>query len=402
MRPVTLPLFACFFLVANHLIAADNWPGFRGDGSSQAPDATPPLEWSDTENVTWSIKLSAYGQSSPVIWDGVVYVTGTQGGKKETLVVTAISLADGKVKWEKSFPASVEIEDTDMVSRGAPTPVVDTAGVYAFFESGDLIALDHAGETRWSTSLTKSYGTFQGGHGLGSSPTQTEGEVIILADHDGPSYLIALSKGSGEVKWKQDRPSRVSWTSPILVDGTLYISSNGILEARDPKTGDPLWSVEGLEGNTVASATVSPEEELIVIGSSQPKMSRAYSLKGDELWTAERVTSSFGSPAIAGDCAYFVNRSGGLQCTSLAEGSLLWEEGLSDSCWASPIEAAGRLYFFCKDGTTFVIQPDAEKMEVLAENHLTALEGDRVYGVAFSGSSIVARTGLTLVCVRAE
>lgn len=40
-----------------------------------------------------------------------------------------------------------------MMSRAAPTPVVDEKAIYAFFESGDLIALSHSGETLWKTSL---------------------------------------------------------------------------------------------------------------------------------------------------------------------------------------------------------------------------------------------------------
>ncbi len=377
-----------------------NWPAFRGDGTSRIDGPTQlPTIWSDEKNLAWVQDLPGYGQSSPVIWGDRVFLTTADGDQKESLIVAAFSLETGEPLWRGTFPASVKIPATDMVSRGAPTPLVDAERFYAFFESGDLIALSHDGEKLWQRSLTNEYGIYEGGHGLGSSLAATSDSLIVLADHQGPSYLLSIDKATGENRWKLDRPSRISWNSPVVRDDRIWISSNGIVEALDVSDGSQIWAVEGLEGNTVASVSLSPDEQVLVIGASAPQQSQAISRDGAPLWIAEKVTSSFGSPLVYEGCAYFVNRAGALQCTDLADGSLLWESRLSDSCWASPVAAGGLLYFFCKDGTSFVLKPNRTEAEVVSKNPVSALGGGRVYGVALTATHIVARTGSKLVCI---
>tara|TARA_R110002096_G_scaffold200639_6_gene384665 strand:- start:1656 stop:2858 length:1203 start_codon:yes stop_codon:yes gene_type:complete len=390
----------CFSIALLALGNAQDWTGFRGDGTSRFTKPTNlPVEWSDTRNLAWSQDLPGYGQSSPVIWGDQVFVTSADGKEKERLIIASFDLETGNPLWQGTFPASVKIGATDMVSRGAPTPVVDENCVYAFFESGDLIALNHEGERLWQRSLTSEYGEYEGGHGLGSSLAATNETLIVLADHQGASYLLSIDKKTGENVWKVDRESRISWTSPVVIGDWIWITSNGIVETRKTSDGSQVWAVEGMEGNTVASASVSPDQQLVVIGCSAPGQSQAISRDGAELWRAEKVTSSFGSPLVYDGCAYFVSRAGALRCNDLADGSLLWETRLSESCWASPVSAGGLLYFFCKDGTTFVLKPNREEPEILAQNKVSDLTGDRIYGVALTSSRFIARTGSKLVCI---
>ena len=109
-----------------------------------------------------------------------------------------------------------ERSDREDASAGAHQPAVDALRVYAFFESGDLQAFDHDGKLLWQRKLTADYGEFKGNHGIGSSLALFEDRVIVLIDHDGPSYLLALDAATGKNVWKLDRPSKISWTSPIV------------------------------------------------------------------------------------------------------------------------------------------------------------------------------------------
>ncbi len=148
-----------------------------------------------------------------------------------------------------------------MASRAAPTPVVDRDAVYAFFESGDCVAVDHSGKALWQRSLTTDYGKFDNNHGLGASPTQTESQVIINVEHKGPSYLIALDKKTGTTTWKTERNSSSSWSSPIVVQANgqsqIVVSSGGTVDGYDAATGKSLWSIGGLDGNSVPSPTAA-------------------------------------------------------------------------------------------------------------------------------------------------
>lgn len=391
------------------------WPGFRGDGSSHARSADKlPQTWSDSKNVAWRVPLAGYGQSSPVVGEGLVFVTSTGGERKERLFVEAFHLRDGSPAWKQEFVATQKAaEVSNMISRGAPTPVVDEAGVHVFFESGDLVSLSAGdGEVRWARKLTEEYGPFVGGHGIGTSPVRAPGALVLLIDHEGPSYLLKIDHETGKNLWRVEREPRVSWSTPLVLsesgeDGLVVVSSNGVLEGFDLSSGDRLWWLDGLEGNTVASP--SALEDLIVIGASAPQNTLALrlgpsgKLSRDQIaWQAESVTSSFGSPLLAGDSAYFVNRAGALQCTDLEDGSLRWERRLPDSCWASPIAADGLLWFFGKNGQSAILSPGADGAEVVSENPLTVPDGDRIYGVAVAGDTLIFRSGQELIAVRQD
>ncbi|MEM1295907.1 MAG: PQQ-binding-like beta-propeller repeat protein, partial [Verrucomicrobiota bacterium] len=291
---------------------------------------------------------------------------------------------------------------------GAPTPAVDEAGAYIFFESGDLVALDHEGKTRWVRSLTKEYGDFVGGHGVGSSLVMTPTVLVLLVDHEGPSYLLGIDKETGENVWKFDRDPRVSWTTPLYLehDGVpqIVVSSNEELASFRLADGEKLWWVDGVKRNTVASPTTNGE--VVVIGSSEPLNSLAIALggKGDVTeshlkWRAESVTSSFGSPLVVDETVFFVNRAGALQATNLTDGSLQWERRLPASTWASPLATPSRLYFFANNGQTVVFDRENldEEAPPLATNILTVGEEDKLYGYAVSTGQIVMRTGRKLM-----
>ncbi|MFO0946067.1 MAG: PQQ-binding-like beta-propeller repeat protein [Planctomycetota bacterium] len=213
--------------------AVGEWPAFRGLGDSIAKSSDLPLEWSE-ESVAWRCSLPGYGQSSPVVWNGRAFVTSIEGEYKDVLLVSAVDVATGKLLWTKRFEGSQRVQDSDYVSKGAPTPVVDGEPRVRIFESGDLIALDHEGNEIWKRSLVKEYGEFKGNHGIGTSPALAKDAVVLLIDHDGPSYLLAVDRKSGANRWKVDRPSRVSWTSPTVVDHgdkeVIYLSSSGAAE----------------------------------------------------------------------------------------------------------------------------------------------------------------------------
>lgn len=377
----------------------DTWPAFRGDGTSTSLAQKLPVEWSDTQNVAWSVDLPGYGQSSPVVWKDTVFVSSTAGEEKDKLLVTALDAVKGQQKWSKEFPASQKVKASDYVSRGAPTPVVDAERVYVFFESGDLVALTHAGETAWNRSLVKEYGEFVGNHGIGASIAATDDSIIVLVDHSGPSYLLCVNKQTGENRWKVERESKTSWSSPLVRtrDGQtqIVISSNGTVDAYDPATGERLWWVSGIDGNTVASPT--PLDDVVIIGSSKvnQNLAIATSGKGDVTesgirWRTKDATSSFGSPLIADGVAYYVNRAGVLFALNMQNGEVLWNERLSDSCWASPIAAEGRIYCFTTKGNAVVLAGGKEPKK-LAENTLTT--EDRVYGVAAVDGAFFVRAG---------
>lgn len=374
----------------------DRWAGFRGAGDSVTAAKELPLKWSPTENVAWTVELPGYGQSSPVVWKDTVYLTSAEGENKDTLHVLAHDLATGKERWRASYRNPQKVKATDYVSRSAPTPVVTADRVFALFESGDLFALDHAGKEVWHRSLLKDFGPLSGNHGLGTSPVLA-GDALLVLVAQGTPYLLAVDAATGKDRWKADHPFGGSWTSPAVVTvggkAVAVVSSPGLAAGFDVKTGEKLWQLDGLTGNTVATPT--PAGELVVLGSSDRASQVAIRPGAGErvAWRSAEGVSSFGSPLVYGKYGYSVSRDGVAYCFDPATGKAVWDTRLPASCWASPVGGAGRVYFFTRDGVCVVMKPGADP-DVVAENRLPGR--GRVYGVAAVKGAFVVRTGSAL------
>jgi len=362
---------------------------------------------------------------------------------KDNNVIACLTLADGKNLWEKSFDSSLKVKSSLYVSRAAPTPVADQAGVYTFFESGDLIALDWDGGVRWQKALTSEYGEIKAVFGISGSLAQHEDLIFVLVENDGPSYLAAFNKSNGKQVWKADRRSRISWSSPaVLTLGgvpQVVVSSVGFVEGYDIATGNVLWTVDGLGGNTVATPSQVDERSLIIgaapgrdgkdaASAAESNLLIRLSREGDKWiatipWRAEKAIASFSTPIAYKGLGYWVNRAGVVQCVDLTDGSLIYAERIDESCWATPIATGDRIYSFGKDGTTTVFtagrefkklesnrlwdseaaKPDtnAAAREATAERRAaTAMfSGPVQYGVAIAGDRFYIRTGNRLYAV---
>ena len=373
-----------------------NWPGFRGQGDNHSGARDLPLRWSDSENIAWSTALPGYGQSSPVVWGGLAFITSMEGAAKEQLHVSCFDVRDGEKRWQKTFAPSQTWVVSEMVSKASPTPCVDAQRLYVFFETGDVLAFSHDGELAWQRSLVKDYGEFKGNHGVGTSLVQDDTSLYLAIDHDGPSYLLALDKATGANRWKTDHAQRVAWSTPLLSRGRLIVSASGVAEAYDAATGKALWSIGGFAGNNVPSPTETGD--LVVIGSTDRENNLALTADGRIAWRAAESTSGFSSPLAVGDRVYFVNKAGVAFSHEAKTGALRWSLRLPESCWATPIANGDNLYFFTKGGATVVLRDTANGPQRVAESKLTIT--GRVYGVAAVDGAFLVRTGDRLICLK--
>ncbi|QDV21662.1 outer membrane biogenesis protein BamB [Gimesia panareensis] len=443
MRP---PLFLLLLLLSlpTTLTAQDRWPGFLGAGASPIKADTIPTEWSPEKNVAWKAGIPGYGQSSPVIWGDQVYVTSVEGPNKEQLHVVCYSLKSGKQLWDHAQPSTNPEKNSVYISRAAPTPVLDENGVYAYFESGDIVALSHAGKLQWAASLAKRYGAPQNKFGLSASPVQWKDRVIVLIDDEGPSYITAVSKADGSELWKTDRKSRASWSSPMLVPvgdaQQVVCSSAGTIDGYDPQTGKQLWSYDQVGGNNKTSPIPTGNGEFL-IGASPgregdnnelaKKSNGLFVVKQQDnawqpgfAWTNASPTPSWGTPIVYRGNAYWVNRVGVVYCLNAKNGESVFTSRIKESCWATPVGIGDRIYFFGKNGVTTVLKAGNE-FEIVSENELwtedappvnnvptaeeTTAERRRasamfsrpiLYGAGIVNGYLVLRTGSQLYCLQ--
>lgn len=436
------------------------WPAFQGAGATGITADSLPLIWSPQENIAWQTEFPGKGQSSPVIWGDRVFVTSIEGTMKNDCHVVAMDLSTGKLVWDFKTESSQPVRANYFQSRSAPTPVVDVKHVYAFFETGNLVALNHEGKEVWSRSLTEDYGEFEVRIGLAASLTQTDDSVVVLIDHEGPSYLLSVDKQTGKTKWKTERFSRQSYASPTVLkinqSDQIVCSSSGSIDGYDPATGKQLWTFEEVGGNRACTPISFGDGKFLISASpgmhderlaDAKKSNFAMQVKrvGDEyqqtiLWKTNKAMPSFGSPMVHQGLAYWVNKVGVVYCFEVATGKQVYIKRLRQPCWATPLGIGNRIYFPGKDGLTIVIAAGREFQE-LAQNELfdgatTAGDADMKrreeaarksrstqrsernsggrprtrnglvfadpvqYGYAAVNGSLVMRTGSKLYCIR--
>lgn len=409
-------------------VADENWASFQNGGRVSFAEAGAPGDL----QLAWTADVAGYGQSSPVIWEGRVYVTSVSGANKETYHVSAYRLADGEKLWQHDFPNASPRESSNYVSKAAPTPAADENGVVCFFEGGNLLGLSHDGEVRWERNLVSEYGAIDSNHGLAASVEQSDDTVFIWAERKTDPYVLAVEKSSGETRWKAAGLGVTSWASPRLVPveggSHLVLSGIGRISGLDPESGKRLWTFEKISGNSTPTPMPLGEGRFLIgatVGRGEADSGRAAESNGviaikkqpdgtwraDFVWKARQATSAFGSPIDHAGHVYFVNRSGVLFCLDVESGEEKYVQRLGNSLWATPVARGDRLYFFGKEGT-LVTASKGPSFRMLAETELlsarqrtghddpTSASEATLYGVAVVGNRFLIRFGRTLHCLQ--
>ena len=55
--------------------SSQNWPQWRGPNANGLVDAgNPPIEWSETKNISWKVAVPGKGHATPIIWGDKVFL----------------------------------------------------------------------------------------------------------------------------------------------------------------------------------------------------------------------------------------------------------------------------------------------------------------------------------------
>ncbi len=239
------------------------------------------------------------------------------------------------------------------------------------------------GDLKWKRD---DFGNMQcrAGFGEGSSPTLVDDMIIVPWDHEGPSFIYALDKATGETIWKTERDEPTNWSTPLIVehDGKKQVVMNGQTSARayDLESGKEIWRCGGQTQRPAASAVAA--DGLVFVGSGfRGNFLGAFKLDGkgniegtdSVAWTINRDTPDIASPLLSNGRIYFYKgKSGILTCLDAATGkphfSATRVPGVS-STYASPIAAGGNIYLTDRNGTIVVIK-DSDNLEVIATNSM--------------------------------
>lgn len=239
------------------LVSEDEWPRFRGpNGTGLSGGATAPVEFGSAESLQWSASVP-YGSSSPVVTRDAVYVTGAD---EEGLAVVCVERESGEVRWQHRIERANPTEVYPANDSASPSPVTDGENVYAFFPEFGLVSCDAAGEERWRLELEP----FVSFYGMAASPVLVGDAIVLLADQQQGSYMIAVDKDSGEPRWRTTRAGQIeSWATPVVypVEAPTQVIAFGSFSVcgYSLETGEELWRVPGLGYAPVCSPVLDGE-----------------------------------------------------------------------------------------------------------------------------------------------
>lgn len=385
-----------------------HWPQWRGYGSAGIGFGRPPTRFGPTENLRWRAELPGIGHSSPVVWgDLILMTTAEEVAEGPQLAVLGISRSDGSIRFKTAVgPARGRTH----AKNGYASPSVATDGkrVFAFFGAAGLFCCDMSGERLWHVELPNTDHVW----GYGGSPVLFRDLVIVAADGEKESFIAAFDQADGAPRWKTDRPSRGSWSTPIvvspqggsatelIVNGTTHDpTGTGWVIAYDPESGSELWRVGGTETFVTPTMLKWGPWVYSLSGRNGPIMAIVPGGRGDVSSTHVVWRTRHGGPYIPSAVAYrgrlFVVDDGGrLACYNAGDGTCLWRKRVSGSFTASLTAADGRVFAVSENGTCFVFAAD-DQYRLLAENRL----GERCYSTpALVDDEIFIRTHHALWC----
>jgi len=395
--------------VASSALAA-NWPRFRGPNGQGISEAKGiPTKWSD-QDYAWKITLPGKGHSSPVIWDGKVFVTCVDERTKRG-VLLCLDGSDGKELWRREQDLS-KYPLNSRNSYASPTPAVDAQRVYLLWPGKDetiLAALTHDGKEAWTTRLSGVHAR----HGKGSSPI-VYGEHVIVAHEqeqkgDGvTSQWLGIDRRTGQVAWRVEEPPvrNSSYSTPCLYRDeqgraqVVFASNAHGVTGVDPETGRILWKVGSVLADRVVSSPVIAGDLVIATCGEGGRGKRLTAVRpaqngatvaAREVYSLEGKVVSYVPTSVAYQGRLFTFHDNGLiSCLDSDTGRTLWSEKPAGRFYSSPICINGILYGVTTNGEVVVVRA-GPSYELLAVNpvgeksHATPAVGDgRLYVRTFS------------------
>ncbi|HEX5069787.1 MAG TPA: PQQ-binding-like beta-propeller repeat protein, partial [Vicinamibacterales bacterium] len=421
-------------------VHADNWPHWRGPSASGvSPETGLPSVWSEAAGVAWKSPIRGLGVSSPIVWGERVIVTsqvgsgaarqgprlgqGADAGTGErslggavaaasrdgvTFLVTAFDRKTGQMLWESSIKAEGTLPPVhDKHNLASPSPVTDGERIYAWFGSGQIVALDMNGKMVWTRNPGADYGAFDINWGHASSPTVHNGALFLICYHDRASYLLSIDARTGAVRWKADQPAGVtSYSTPLVVTNSrgaaeVIVNSSVGITAHHAATGAVLWKFD--EPNRFPVPMPAAHDGIIYTTRgyrSSPFMAIRPGGTGDIANTHVVWRVASGGPYISSlvyyeGLIYMAGDVGVLTVIDAKDGERVHQSRIGGVYSASPVAADGKIYLLSEDGETIVLSA-GRTPTILSRNKLDARQ---LASPAISGGRLFIRSDDALYAI---
>jgi len=401
--------------------SGENWPQWRGPHFNGSTTETKlPATFSPTENVLWQANLPGAGGSTPIVWDGHVFLTAQETPSKDLWAI-CLSGDSGKVLWRKAMGTGFANRQGN--TGASPSAITDGKTVWFYFGTGELAAFDFAGTPRWRRNIATDHGPFEILWNYGATGLLYGGKLYVPVIHGamrargpagGKSFLLCIDPATGKDLWKRPRPSaapaeaKQAYTTPIPFEAAgrkcVLLTGADHVTAHDPATGEETWRSPNYNPRkdrnyrTVVSPVVA-DGRVAVCPPRGARVLYAASVGAKEwAWEKRAPSPDVCTPLYYRDKLFVL---AGIRkqmlCLDPKTGKTLWEGDLGGRAvfQASPTGADGKVYCINMNGEAVVLSA-GDRFEVL---HRAAMGGKGVRSsIVAAGGRLYLRTDTKLYC----
>ncbi|MEA3403622.1 MAG: PQQ-binding-like beta-propeller repeat protein [Armatimonadota bacterium] len=413
-------------LVAVTLVpaAADDYVGWRTDGTGEYPDASPVITWSPDENVVWATEMPGSSNSLPIIVGDRLYTCS------EPALLLCVDVGSGVIRWQASNePADVappdEVADLEDKTQEFNRLRGELGKVNAELRKVKKQLQDDQSnedlkaqfrELRQKQQqlqaqikpLAETWYVRPPAHGYNGYSTPTpisDGQHVWVIYGNGIAACYDMEGNRVWGRFIEKHPHDYGLaTTPVMADGKLVVHINH-LRALDPATGEEIWAqpeaawswgtpwVQEIGGETLiftCKGDVVRAEDGEIIASGLGKLE----------WGSE--------PMVEDGVLYYIDNQGGDAISrayrlpetaeSPFEPELLWEaEPNKNRYYASPIVEDGLIYAVTRHNVLSCL--DAETGEIVYEQDLQMGKGDVFASIVLAGDLLFAthENGTTVI-----
>ncbi len=418
------------------------WPQWRGPlATGVAPEADPPLEWSETKNVKWKVKVPGSGTSTPIVWgDKVFILTAVKVAKPVQPPSTESSSLDAEqllAERNRERLAGYGSERPKLLAQAAPPearpPGRRPGGPGGGFGRGEKPSEIHqftvlcydrkTGKVLWQ-KIAREEIPHEGhhrDHGFASASPATDGKLVFAYFGSRGLYCYDLD---GNLKWSKDfgdmqtRNSFGEGASPVLHGDKVVINwddetDNDFITALDARTGKELWKTPRSDDTGWSTPLIVEHDKKFQVVVNSTRKVRSYDLEtGKEIWScAGQTANAVPSPVADKDTVYVTSGFRGSALFAFALGhtgdlagtpAVRWSYNRNTPYVPSPLLVDGQIYvakgneqiFSSFDAKTG--KPHFEEQRLEGVNGIYAspvAAKDRVYVLGRNGTCAVLKKG---------
>ena len=145
--------------------------------------------------------------------------------------------------------------------------------------------------------------------------------LLVVLDHEGESFLVALDKTTGRELWRTPRQGNTNWSGPYITTHNgrkqMIVSASREAVGYDLETGKRIWSARGLGQNTIPAPVAADGLVFVMSGFRNPnlmaiRLGRDGDLTGTDaiVWQNQRGNSYSASPVLHDGKLYVLTDSG--------------------------------------------------------------------------------------------